>query len=83
VNNTLQFIGARNPDIPKVVVLTENLKSVEVFHTQSSSYTLLFNYMKPVGGKVDSDRVHLDYTDHGVSWEEDAKKVINEAMRLV
>jgi hypothetical protein len=81
VNNTLHFMSARNLDIPKKVIVTENLKSVEVLHCMSGSYTLLFNYFKDTEY---SERVHLDYfVDQGISWEEDAKKVVNEAVRLV
>ncbi len=84
VNNTLHFMSARNLDIPKKVIVTENLKSVEVFHCMSGSYTLLFNYFKQPTAIQDSERVHLDYfVDQGISWEEDAKKVVNEAVRLV
>lgn len=83
VNNTLHFMSARNLDIPKKVIVTENLKSVEVFHCMSGSYTILFNYLKQPTAIQDSERVHLDYLDQGISWEEDAKKVVNEAVRLV
>lgn len=83
VNNTLQFISARHADIPKKVIFTQNLKSVEVYNSLDS-YTLLFNYLKSSGEqKVDTDRVHLDYKFEGHNWEEEVKKVINETMRLV
>ncbi len=83
VNNTLQFISARHPDIPKKVILTQNLKSVDVYNNLDS-YTLLFNYLKSSDQKsADTDRVHLDYMFEGHNWEDDTKKVINDAVRLV
>jgi len=83
VNNTLQFISARHPDIPKKVILTQNLKSVEVYNSLDY-YTLLFNYVKPsTEQKADTDRVHLEYQYGGHNWEEEAKKVINDTVRLL
>jgi hypothetical protein len=80
VNNTLHFMNARNLDVPKKVIVTENLKSVEVFHSAAGSYTLLFNYHTQ---PETNERVHLDYRVDGTTWEEDTKKVVNEAVRLI
>ena len=86
MNNTLQFISAMNPDIPKRVILLQNLKSIDVYNGVGE-YTLLFNYMKVSSGeeqKGDTDRVNLTYIGgDGHNWEEEAKKVINETMRLI
>lgn len=42
------------------------------------------NYLKSSGEqRVDTDRVHLDYKFEGHNWEDEAKKVINDTMRLV
>jgi hypothetical protein len=83
VNNTLQFISAKNLDIPKRVILLQNLKSIDVYNGVGE-YTLLFNYLSQNEQKGDTERVNLIYTcSDGHNWEEEAKKVINETMRLL
>ena len=84
VKNTLQFVSARNPDIPSIVILTDNLKSIETFHTLSTnSYTLLFNYMNKSGILKDTERVHLTYKYGDFEWEAETKKIINNTVQLV
>lgn len=84
VKNTLQFMSARNPDIPSMVILTDNLKSIQVYNPRSTdSYTLVFNYMNKSDTTKDTERVHLNYRCGDFEWEDEVKKIVNEAVLLV
>ena len=58
VNNTLQFISARHADIPKKVIFTQNLKSVEVYNSLDS-YTLLFRQTRIINARLPATRAEL------------------------
>lgn len=84
INNKLLFYGAKNPLIPKKVIVTQNVKSINVFHFPITPdmaegwYVTEFNYQNDT--KV--DRLEWTYAALHKNWEKETVELINKTIEL-
>lgn len=86
VNNKILFYEANNLLVPKKIVLTQNLKSINVINCAMSNssdsyarYITDFNYHNDT--KV--DRLYWYYAYYGHNWEKETLGLINKTIKLV
>lgn len=86
VNNKILFYEANNLSVPKKIVLTQNLKSIDIINYPMSnsrsidaSYITDFYYHNNT--KVDRLEWYYAYYEH--NWEKETLKLINKTIELI
>ena len=86
VNNKLLFYEANNLLVPKKIVLTQNLKSIDVINCAMGNsrdidtrYITAFYYHND----TKSDRLEWYYAYYEHNWEKETAELINKTIELV
>ena len=86
VNNKILFYEANNLLVPKKIILTSNLKSIDVINCpMNSSRTIDARYITDFYYHNDTkvDRLEWYYSYYEHNWEKETAELINKTIELV